>query len=259
MKELWIAGILFIGMSAAVLAVFLVRVYLLRLVDRRTLRYQSDLMEKHCAEVQNMYRQTRGWRHDYHNHIQTMKAHLAMGNFKELEEYLNELDQDLTTVDTVIKTGNVMIDAILNSKISLAKVREIRVDAKAIVPKELGEEISEVDLSLIIGNLMDNAMEACMEIGTKEERFIRVYMDILKGQLYIYILNSSVGRRKRKGSGYLSTKDSGSHGFGLMRVDRVVEKYHGYLERQDEEGVFATEVMLPLQGGRLLFRKGCQT
>ncbi len=235
-----VAGIVFFFLIAAAS----VRFYIDRLVDRRTLLYQSDLMEKHCAEVENMYRQTRGWRHDYHNHIQTMKAHLAMGNLSGLEQYLNELDEDLTTVDTVIKTGNVMIDAILNSKISLAKVRNIAVDAKALVPKEL-KTVSEVDLSLIIGNLMDNAMEACTEIEKPEDRFIRIYIDILKGQLYIYIINSAVGRRKRKGSGYESTKGS-RHGFGLMRVDKVVEKYKGYLERQDEENVFATEIMLPL-------------
>lgn len=246
MKIVMAAGIIITGLLAVTVIVYLIHRYLTKLVDRRTLLYQSDLMEKHCEEVQNMYRQTRGWRHDYHNHIQTMKAHLAMGNYLELENYLNELDTDLTTVDTVIKTGNVMIDAILNSKISLAKVRNIAVDAKAIVPKELGAAISEVDLSLIIGNLMDNAMEACMEIENQEKRFIRVYIDILKGQLYIYIMNSVAGRRKRKGNRYESTKDGIYHGFGLMRIDKVVERYHGYLERQDEEDVFATEVMLPL-------------
>ncbi len=229
-----------------VIMIFFFRNYLANLVDRNTLRYQSDLMERHCEEVQNMYRQTRGWRHDYHNHIQTMKAYLAMGNFTELEDYLNELDTDLTTVDTVIKTGNVMIDAILNSKISLAKARHIAVDAKAIVPKELKVSVSEVELSLIIGNLMDNAMEACIGIEEEQQRFIRIYIDILKGQLYLYIMNSSVGRRKRKGKGYESTKDGIYHGFGLMRIDKVVEKYHGYLKRQDEENVFATEIMLPL-------------
>ena len=221
-----------------------IRWYLIRLVDRRISRYQSDLLEKHCEEVEHMYRQTRGWRHDYHNHIQTMKAHLALGNLEELERYLNELDQDLTTVDTVIKTGNVMMDAILNSKISLARSRNIQVEAKAVVPSEL--LISEVDLSLIIGNLMDNAMEACMEIEEAGHRFIRVYIDILKGQLYLYVMNAVNGRPKRSGRGYLSRKDSRSHGFGLMRIDRVVERYHGYLDRQDEEGVFATEVLLPL-------------
>ena len=169
-----------------------------------------------------------------------------MGNFSELADYLNEQEADLTTVDTVIKTGNVMIDAILNSKISLAKARHIVVDAKAVVPKDLKVSISEVELSLIVGNLMDNAMEACMEIADQEKRFIRIYIDILKGQLYLYVINSSIGKRERKGNGYKSTKGNAYHGYGLMRIDKVVEKYHGYLERQDEEGVFATEVMLPL-------------
>lgn len=235
-----------VGLLLLAAAVLLFRKYFLTLVDRRTLEYQRDLLEKHCQEVQNMYRQTRGWRHDYHNHIQTMKAHLAMGRLQELDAYLNELDRDLTTVDTVIKTGNVMIDAVLNSKISLARQRGIAVDAKAIVPRDLDTAISEVDLSLIIGNLMDNAMEACMRISDPEQRFIRVYIDILKGQLYIYVMNAMAGELKRVGRIYETLKDSRHHGFGLMRIDKVVDRYHGYLERENEEGVFATEVLLPL-------------
>lgn len=242
--------LLTVGVVAAILLLaamgWLLRRWFLTLVDRRTLEYQSDLLEKHCEEVQNMYRQTRGWRHDYHNHIQTMKAHLAMGRLEELDQYLSELDQDLLTVDTVIKTGNVMIDAVLNSKISLARQRGIAVDAKAIVPKELDTSISEVDLSLIIGNLMDNAMEACMRVDEPGQRFIRVYIDILKGQLYIYVMNATAGELKRVGRVYETLKNSRHHGFGLMRIDKVVDRYHGYLERENEEGVFATEVLLPL-------------
>lgn len=216
------------------------------LVDRHTLEYQSDLMERHYQEVQSMYRKTRGWRHDYHNHIQTMKAYLAMGKLGELDSYLNKLDQDLTEIDTVIKTGNIMIDAILNSKISMAKQRGIEVDAKAIVPTELGDSVSEVDLGLIIGNLMDNAMEACMRVDDPEKRFIRLYIDIMKGELYIYVINAASGTLKRVGKIYETLKDSRHHGFGLMRIDKAVERCHGYLERADEEGVFATEVLLPL-------------
>ena len=59
-----------------------------RKAERRMAAYQQDLMEKHCEEVENMYRQTRGWRHDYRNHIQTMKAYLSMGRYEELAEYL---------------------------------------------------------------------------------------------------------------------------------------------------------------------------
>ncbi len=235
-----------VGIAAVVIMVLLIRGYIIKAIDRSITTYQSDLVKKHCEEVQNMYRQTRGWRHDYHNHIQTMKAHLVMGEYDELDKYLNELDTDLTTVDTVIKTGNVMIDAILNSKISLAKSRNIEIEAKAIVPKDLDTTISEVDLSLIIGNLMDNAMEACMKIEDEKKRFIRVYIDILKGQLYVYVMNSAYDKLKRVGNIYESTKGGKYHGFGLMRMDKVVDKYKGYLNRQNEEGVFATEVMLPL-------------
>ena len=221
--------------------------------------YQDKILKTQREEVQNIYKTMRGWRHDYHNHIQTMKAYLTMGETERLGKYLDRLDEDLSTVDTVVKTGNVMIDAILNSKLSLAKAKNIAVEAKALVPASL--DISEIDLSLIIGNLMDNAMEACLQIREEEKRFIRVYIDVMKGQLYIYVMNAVNGRpeKRRKESRseensreegqpgeYRSTKAGRAHGFGLMRIDRVVERYKGYIDRQDEENVFATEILLPL-------------
>jgi hypothetical protein len=66
-----------------------------------------------------------------------MKAHIALNHIEELDNYLSKLNDDLKAVDTVIKTGNVMIDAVLNSKISIANTKEISVNAKAIVPKVL--------------------------------------------------------------------------------------------------------------------------
>ena len=211
-------------------------------IDRRIAAYQNDLITKHCDEVDNIYRQMRGWRHDYHNHIQAMLA--LIDKPEEMRQYLWMLSDDLTTVDTVLKTGNVMVDAILNSKLSLIKSKNITVNAKATVPAEL--RISEIDLCAIIGNLLDNAMEACLRQGENEERFIRVYIGILKKQLYICVTNSVGGAVKKVGKTYLSTKDSDAHGFGLMRIDRLADKYDGYVNRQNEEGAFATEVMLPL-------------
>lgn len=240
-----IVAVIAAGIAAVIAGlVFLARIYMANLVDKRITQYQNDLMEKHFEEVENMYRQTRGWRHDLKNHIQTMKAHVAMGEYDKLGEYMNELDADLNEVDRIIKTGNVKIDAVLNSKLSLARAKHINVEAKAIVPRDLA--VSEVDLSVILGNLMDNAMEACLNISEEERRFLRVYVDVFKGQLYIYVMNSMNDSPRRTGRIYLTTKGSRDHGFGLLRMDKVVEKYHGYLDRQNEEGVFVTEVMLPL-------------
>ena len=115
-----------------------------RAIDRRIAAYQSDLIERHIDEVQNMYRQMRGWRHDYGGHIRTMTA--LIDRPEELRAYLQNLSHDLADVDTIIRTGNVMVDAILNSKLSLIRSRDIAVNAQAIVPSDL--QISGVDLCI---------------------------------------------------------------------------------------------------------------
>ena len=126
-------------------------------IDKRIAAYQRELIETHYWEVENMYGQIRGWRHDYRNHIQTMKAFAANGDLDAIRSYLDQLDTDLNTVDPSVKTGNAMADAILNSKISLAKSRQISVHVDAHIPVKLN--MSELDLCVILGNLFDNAIE----------------------------------------------------------------------------------------------------
>ncbi len=211
-------------------------------VSRSISRFQEKLLNRHYDEVETIYRKMRGWRHDYHNHIQTLKAYMSMGQHEKACEYMNGLEEDLTSVDMMLKTGNVMIDAVLNSKLTLIQERNIRVEATIFVPKEL--PLSDMELSILMGNLLDNAMEACAGLPV-EERFIRIYIDVIKRSLYISVINSMSGRAKTKGDRFLSSK-SGSHGLGLLRMDNIVSKHGGYLNRQSESGVFATEIMFPL-------------
>lgn len=216
--------------------------FLSKRIDRQIAAYQRELIETHYREVDNMYRQIRGWRHDYRNHIQTMKAYAASGDLDAIRRYLDLLDEDLTTVDTVIKTGNPMTDAILNSKISLARSRDIPVIADAHVPVRL--KSSEIDLCCILGNLFDNAIEASIQLP-REQRLIRVYMDMKNTQLYISFTNFTAGKKlPRAGSRFRSTKGEG-HGFGLVRIDAIVERLEGYISRNSEDGAFTTEILLP--------------
>lgn len=216
-----------------------------KMIDRRIAAYQRDLIETHYREVDNMYRQMRGWRHDYRNHIQVMKAYAAAGDMDALRTYLDSLEQDLLTVDTVIKTGNRMTDAILNSKISIARARRIEVLADASIPVELG--LSEIDLCIIIGNLFDNAIEASMTLP-EDKRLIRVYMEVKNTQLYISFTNfTAQGKQTKIGKRFASTKGEG-HGLGLLRMDNIVERLGGYLNRNSEDGAFTTEILLPVKG-----------
>ena len=213
-----------------------------KLIDKRLASYQQELIETHYREVDNMYRQIRGWRHDYRNHIQTMKAFAASGDLEAIKAYLDELDTDLNTVDTVVKTGNAMADAILNSKISLARAREIQVHVDAHIPVKL--KMSELDLCVILGNLFDNAIEASMALPV-DQRLIRVYMDMKNTQLYISFTNfTAAGKMKKSGRGFKTTKGDG-HGFGLVRIDHIIDRLDGYLSRNSEDGAFTTEILIP--------------
>ena len=214
--KLWLAAAGGLGIILAGIGLFfLFRWYLTRLVDRRIEGFQNNLIGRQVDEVENMYRQMRGWRHDFKNHIQT---------------------------------GNVMADAILNSKLSLAGARKIAVNAKARVPEHMA--VSDVNLCSILGNLLDNAIESCMRIEEPEKRFLRVYIGVMKQQLYISVTNSAGDNLKKTGGRFLSSKsgrdEQARFGFGLMRIDGIVKQNGGYVNRQTEEGVFATEVMLPL-------------
>ena len=211
-------------------------------IDKRIAAYQRELIETHYREVENMYRQIRGWRHDYRNHIQMMKVLAANGDMDALKVYMDELDTDLNTVDTVVKTGNPMADAILNSKISLARSRNIPTQVDAHIPVKL--KMSELDLCCIIGNLFDNAMEASMALP-EEKRMIRVYMDMKGTQLYISFTNFTAAKKLSKvGKGFKTSKGEG-HGFGLVRMDDIVSRYDGYLSRNSEDGAFTTEILIP--------------
>ena len=216
--------------------------FLSKRVDRQLERYQRELIETHYREVENMYRQMRGWRHDYRGHIQAMKALAAAGDMEGLKGYLDQLDTDLNRVDSVLRTGNPMADAILNSKISLAHSRGITVKADAHIP--VGLTMSEIDLCCILGNLFDNAIEASMALP-EPERLIRVYMEMKGTQLYISFTNFTAGGKlKKTGRLFQSTKGDG-HGFGLVRIDKIISRLDGYLSRNSEDGAFTTEILIP--------------
>ncbi len=202
---------------------------------------QSELMKKYCDEVESMYVKMRGWRHDYHNHIQAMQASMALGRYEEVSDYLRQLNDDLENVDTVLKTGRVMVDAILNGKISIAAKYEIPVNAKARIPQTLS--MNDVDLCVVIGNLMDNAIEECRKLAV-ERRFIRIYVGTKSTQLYIVVTNAAGKKQEKTGKGFFTSKGAG-HGFGLMRVEEIVKRHDGIFTADSEDGGFTAEVLIP--------------
>ncbi len=242
-------GVYYDGFIAGGIAalIFILLEYLLQRIMKReedkTIIYQNKLMKQQMDEIENIYMTMRGWRHDYHNHLQSLKGYLSLNKVDQMKNYLNELETDLDSIDTLYHSGNLQLDSILNAKLAIAEKGQIRIHCDASIPPQL--HVSDLDLCVILGNLLDNAIESCRKIKDPDERFIRVYIGILKKQLYISITNATSETVKQRTDHYFTTK-RGDHGHGLKRVDQVVKKYDGYLNRQNEPGVFATEIVLPL-------------
>ena len=211
-------------------------------IDKRIEAYQSDLLRKYCDEVESMYTKMRGWRHDYHNHIQALQASMALGKYDEVNAYLRSLNDDLTNVDTTIKTGRVMVDAILNGKMNIAAQNKIPVNAKAKIPENT--PVTDVDLCVIIGNLLDNAVEENKKLPP-DNRFIRIYIGQKNTQFYLAFTNAAGKKQSKRGSLFHSSKGA-EHGFGLTRVESIVKKYSGLFSADSEDGGFTAEILIPL-------------
>lgn len=206
----------------------------------KLVEYQTEQSEKHLNEVRSIHKEMRGYKHDFHHHLQTLKDQLEAGEVDRALAYIEQLDNQLMNVDTLLKTGNISFDAILSAKITQAKAENISVTVKANVPDKL--TISDLELSIIIGNLLDNAIEACRTVTG--ERFIRIFISMKGTMLYFSMLNASGAKKKKTGS-LFATHKNGVHGFGLRRAEAILEEHGGWVKYNSEDGAFTSEFLVP--------------
>mgnify|MGYP004547700441 CR=1 FL=1 len=206
----------------------------------KLVEYQTEQSEKHLNEVRSIHKEMRGYKHDFHHHLQALKGQLEAGEVDRALAYIEQLDNQLMNVDTLLKTGNVSLDAILSAKIAQAKAESIAVTVKANVPDAL--TISDLELSIIIGNLLDNAIEACRTVTG--ERFIRIFISMKGTMLYFSMLNAAGAKKKKTGSLFATHKD-GVHGFGLRRAEAILEEHGGWVKYNSEDGAFTSEFLVP--------------
>lgn len=207
----------------------------------KIMELQSELSEKHLNEVRSIHKEMRGYKHDFHHHMQTLQVLMEEKQYDKALSYIKELDEKLTHVDTLLKTGNVSLDAVLSAKISTAKEKNININIKANVCDNL--TITDVELSTIIGNLLDNAIEGCMNSGDKVP-FLRLYISMKGKMLYFSMINSAPEKQKKIGGFFKSQKD-GIHGFGLKRACDIIEKHGGWCKFNSESGAFTSEFLVP--------------
>lgn len=198
-----------------------------------------ELQKEYNDKVYEIYKEMRAWRHDYRNNIQAIGNLAKCGDIEGIRGYILNLNIGLDNSECIVYTGNNIIDSILTTKILTARTHEISFDLK--IDKIIKIDMDNMDISTLLGNLLDNAIEACQR--TDEDRFIKVSMVNIKNQFIIIVENSTNGKVNCVDGKYLTSKTGGDHGIGMSQIDKVVDKYNGYINRAYDGRKFKTTIV----------------
>lgn len=208
--------------------------------QRDIYRQQTDHYRNQLDMIAESRGRMRALRHDMRNHILHLRAELQQGNEEEALAYLKSMEEELLNPGEHAKTGNREIDSLLNYKLERAEELLTETEYRINVPAKL--PVKSFDINVILGNLLDNAIEAAQG---SERKWMKFVMRADRGILLIHVANSFGVELRRNGKRFLSTKkDSGEHGVGLQNVRRMVERLHGEIEFQQKEELFSVDVML---------------
>ena len=185
----------------------------------------------------------RSVRHDFKNHVLVLNELLENGEVIEAQEYLSQLSsQMMLTKDIFFNTANAVADAMLTDKRNKAIAKGIEVDVQLTVG-DRPLKISNMDWCIILGNILDNAIEACMRLDG--ERHIWIEAQVRKDVFNLTVKNSALPPVVKENGLYSTTKQaSGEHGIGLGNVRDVVERYDGVMQTKYEDGFFTIAIMM---------------
>lgn len=205
---------------------------------------ENELYCKQCELMQTSTQELQAFRHDLNNQFVAMNELLIKGKYDDLKVHLQTLSKLTGERSVYSTTGNVAVDGIINYKLQNAMINHIRVTADIAVPSELSIEIA--DIITILGNLFDNALSAIMQLP-EEERSLSLKLVYGQERLIISMSNPyKTDVRYENGEIVTTKKDTRNHGFGIKNIEKVVEKYNGYMEITHDNQIFTTDLLLYL-------------
>lgn len=211
----------------------------------KIIKIKNEMLRKEIKEKENIYEEVRKTHHDFKNHIICIEKLLEQGKLELVSEYINNLKEEKFQVYTWIKTGNDVVDAILNQKKSEGMKKNIDIDMKVVIPDDIN--IKPMDLCVILGNALDNGIEANEKIKDIDKRNIKVRINPYKDYLFIEISNPTIFNPiDEYGQLKTSKANKEKHGFGMKSMATVVEEYNGILNYEYDEGEFILSIMLPM-------------
>lgn len=197
---------------------------------------QSEMLTEKYAEL-NKYR------HDMKNRMIAIQQMVNKKQYESVSRYTEEFVEKIEFATPYCNTGNIALDSIVNYKLTKMTELGISVEIDIVLPSNL--PINEDDLVVIVGNLLDNAMDGTGMMEKAIDRFVQIDFSYEKGSVWLCVKNAYNGCLQRRGKSFFtSKKDKTMHGLGLQNVREIVEKYNGLLEFSTEDNLFVVDIVL---------------
>lgn len=210
--------------------------------ERELLIMRDAIVTERFAELEEVMEKNRQLSHDLKHHLIVLKAFEKEGNYDGIHNYIEEIDHEFFEIKARIWTGNRIADMILEQKRVLAEQEGITFTIQSVPIAEWLFDDSET--CSMLGNLLDNAIEACKRIDGNMDKLISIKIENQKQLLFIKIENSVKEAPVMKNGRPMSAKqDKMRHGYGLKSVERIVNKYGGTITYLSEDKAFQVKLL----------------
>lgn len=206
--------------------------------------YYMETQLQHFESYKNSQKETRRLKHDMKNHLICLNDLCSKGKYNELNDYVKNLQNSITTLDTTFNTGNSIADSIINEKYSIMESNNISFELKGLFCES--HLIKPVHICTIFANAIDNAIEACIKIEETSMRQINIEIKNSRNFLVLSFTNSVKGQLKITKDNRIRTSklDKENHGFGLENIKAVVKEYNGDFKVRVTKDTFELEIVL---------------
>lgn len=232
-------------MGVVLLILFTGIVYLKNKVlekERELLTIRDAMVTQKYTELKEVMEKNRQLSHDLKHHMLVLKNYKMEGNYEGIDHYIEEIEQEFLETKKRVWTGNQIADLLLEQKKTLAEQEGIAFTIQAVPIAEWLFDDSET--CSLLGNLLDNAIEACRRMDDNADKWISVKIESQKQLLFVKVKNSVSEVPVMKNERPMSVKrDKMRHGYGLKSVERIVHKHEGAITYQSEDKAFQVKLL----------------
>lgn len=204
---------------------------------------QIAIQKEYYNALSEQMNEIRQIKYDIRHFIGVIKMLSEDGRYDELKRFLHEYDEITETEPLPVFCDNAVANSILGYYSLMAKKGHIQFNCNCSIPKRL--PISDSDLCIVLGNAVENAMEACNKIDSQQERFVSIEARAINDQFLIKIENSYNGFINIQDGSCITTKSEKSHGFGMKNIRRIVESNGGFMKTEHNGRIFTLMVAFP--------------